>query len=865
MHLVDTLEFDLSLGSEAQAFALQSPAQAFLRGPALRVIDEVFGALSRGDEVWRFEHLELDLGTVSGDDLPAQWARRLRERLWEALPALQADAAAAPAHRPRSAESALSALLHFLHHGRLPWYGPALPAGGFAAWATAVAAAQAPALAAALRAPGAGVARERALCQLPAAALAALAGALGPALPLARWIDEGLDRHDPAARERRAQPLWAAAVAALLRPGGTDARSLRSALRRAAGPHVAETPRLGVAALVQAVRRGQAAGLQAHLHAALHDDPQALARWLRQPGRRSAARRRWLVLALPPAPTLALLQLLAPQVQPLVVALLRRADFGAVWRGDGGQPWSALQRRLLRAALDALVDDVHADPSPIRWLDGLLRRMADGRDPAALALALQARAGGALAQALQDWRAAQGGDGGLAAAWQRAAPALTRGELPAAAGDLALLLARDPAGLRQALFALRHDPVRARRLAAAAAAVAGPAGDACLRLLAGTDAGFAATLLHQASRIALPGDANLQRRCLFEALLAEAPGLPDRRRWWRRWLRRLAVAQGLPSAALQQQLARAPAALPLPAATAQALRRLVPAAASPSARVTPASPAPAKPAHTLARLLDPRRAGTGAAELDAWHTLLDRRDPPLLATLRRALADARTALGLVRRLPALLLQRLLRRLRPGQAAPRADAPADDWVARLQGRAPPSPPRPPVLDQTAPLALDNAGLVLLAPYLPRWFALLGLALDRHFVSLPAAQRAVLLLQWLVDGRAEADETRLALPRLLCGLPFEQPLPRTVVLEAREVESGQQLLQAVISHWGALGQTTPAGLRETFLQREGRLQRDGEAWRLQVLPRAFDLLLDRLPWGWRTLKLATMDRVLHVDWR
>lgn len=864
MHLVDALEFDLSLDSEVQAFALQSSAQAFLRGPALRVIDEVFGALSRGDEVWRFERLELDLGTVSGDDLPAQWARRLRERLWEALPALQAEAASAPERRPRSAESALSALLHFLHHGRLPWYGPSLPAGGFAAWATTVAVAQAPALAAALRAPGAGVARERALCQLPAAALAALAGALGPALPLDRWIDEGLDRRDPAARERRAQPLWAAAVAALLRPGGTDARGLWSTLRRASGPRDAETPRQGVAALVQAVRRGQAAGLEAHLRAALHDDPQALARWLRQPGRRSAARRRWLVLALPTASTLALLQVLAPRVQPLLVALLRRADFGAVWRGDGGQPWSALQRRLLRAALDALVDDAHADPSPIRWLDGLLRRMADGRNPAALALALQARAAGALAQALQDWRAAQGGDGGLAAAWQRAAPALARGELPAAAGDLALLLARDRAGLRQALLALRHDPVRARRLAAAAAAVAGPAGDACLHLLAGPDAGFAATLLHPAARIALPVDAGLQRRCLFEALLAEAPGLPDRRRWLQRWLRGLAVAQGLPPAALQQQLGRARAALPLSAATAQALRQLVPAAASRSPRVPPLPP-PAKPVHTLARLLEPRRAGTGAAELGAWHALLDRRDPSLLATLRRALADARTALGLVRRLPAVLLQRLLRRLRPGQAAPRADAPADDWVARLQGRPPAPPPRPPVLDQTAPLALDNAGLVLLAPYLPRWFALLGLALDQHFVSLPAAQRAVLLLQWLVDGRAESDETRLALPRLLCGLPFEQPLPRAIVLEAREVESGQQLLQAVISHWGALGQTTPAGLRETFLQREGRLQRDGEAWRLQVLPRAFDLLLDRLPWGWRTLKLATMERVLHVDCR
>lgn len=75
----------------------------------------------------------------------------------------------------------------------------------------------------------------------------------------------------------------------------------------------------------------------------------------------------------------------------------------------------------------------------------------------------------------------------------------------------------------------------------------------------------------------------------------------------------------------------------------------------------------------------------------------------------------------------------------------------------------------------------------------------------------------------------------------------------------------MLQAVISHWNALGGTSVQGLRETFLQREGRLQRDEDAWRLRVAPRPFDMLLDRLPWGYATLKLPWMKEVLHVDWR
>ncbi len=81
----------------AQAFALRSPVQAFLRGPALRVIDEVFGALSRGDEVWRCERLELDLGTVSGDDLPAVHSVFKRPLECPTRAGLPADAGPMPA------------------------------------------------------------------------------------------------------------------------------------------------------------------------------------------------------------------------------------------------------------------------------------------------------------------------------------------------------------------------------------------------------------------------------------------------------------------------------------------------------------------------------------------------------------------------------------------------------------------------------------------------------------------------------------------------------------------------------------------------------------------------------------------------
>jgi hypothetical protein len=41
---------------------------------------------------------------------------------------------------------------------------------------------------------------------------------------------------------------------------------------------------------------------------------------------------------------------------------------------------------------------------------------------------------------------------------------------------------------------------------------------------------------------------------------------------------------------------------------------------------------------------------------------------------------------------------------------------------------------------------------------------------------------------------------------------------------------------------------------------RLETPGE-----VPPRAFDMLLDRLPWGYVTIRFPWMPEVLHVDWR
>ena len=168
-------------------------------------------------------------------------------------------------------------------------------------------------------------------------------------------------------------------------------------------------------------------------------------------------------------------------------------------------------------------------------------------------------------------------------------------------------------------------------------------------------------------------------------------------------------------------------------------------------------------------------------------------------------------------------------------------------------------------EAEPIYIFNAGLVLVAPYLPRLLEALGLIADNAFVDAAAVERGIGLLQFAASGGTDCPETELVLNKLLCGAELELPVAREIVLTDRERLTVEELLRAMIEHWSALGSTSIAGLRESFLQREGRLVHKQDAWHLLVEPRAFDMLLDRLPWSFATIKYSWMKEIVHVDWR
>lgn len=168
-----------------------------------------------------------------------------------------------------------------------------------------------------------------------------------------------------------------------------------------------------------------------------------------------------------------------------------------------------------------------------------------------------------------------------------------------------------------------------------------------------------------------------------------------------------------------------------------------------------------------------------------------------------------------------------------------------------------------LDIKAGIYINCAGLVLLHPFLPRLFKVLGIADDDALLQ-PA--RALCLLHYLATGQCIAPEYELLLPKLLCNLPLEQPVESDVDLTAAELEEAAALLEAAVRHWDALGNTSADGLRGAFLVRRGKLsaRSDGD-WLLQVETNSFDILLDQLPWGFGMIKLPWMEKILWVEWR
>jgi len=161
-------------------------------------------------------------------------------------------------------------------------------------------------------------------------------------------------------------------------------------------------------------------------------------------------------------------------------------------------------------------------------------------------------------------------------------------------------------------------------------------------------------------------------------------------------------------------------------------------------------------------------------------------------------------------------------------------------------------------------VENAGLVLFAPYLEMFFSRLGLLENGLFKNTEAQEKAVHLLQGLCTGEQDTDESKLILNKLLCGLDIHFPVKRSVDFTPQDKEQIEGLCNAVIKNWGRLGSTSVEGLRNTFIKRKGKLYKEDMDWRLVVEQSGVDILLQQIPWGFSQIKMKWNVDTLLVDW-
>lgn len=296
--------------------------------------------------------------------------------------------------------------------------------------------------------------------------------------------------------------------------------------------------------------------------------------------------------------------------------------------------------------------------------------------------------------------------------------------------------------------------------------------------------------------------------------------------------------------------------MPAPPATEAPARDLPPPAPAGMATAAPARPSAVRARESRrTRRLPNTTPGTREAPQAGEHQALRTAAPPSSAPGPRGRASTKA----------------------GGVKPEADSPLDRASSRAEGtpvhldsgeaarpretRVPDVGPLPEV---AAGLFVENAGLVILWPFLARFLETLGLVAQGRFPTGSARERAALLLQHLAEGGSEWAEHRLALNKLLCGLPLDAPLPRAIELTEAERGECEALLASIIAHWKALKQTSVRGLREAFLLRAGILTRQAQGWKLEVARTGYDVLLDELPWGIGLVLLPWMEEPVFVQW-
>ena len=170
-----------------------------------------------------------------------------------------------------------------------------------------------------------------------------------------------------------------------------------------------------------------------------------------------------------------------------------------------------------------------------------------------------------------------------------------------------------------------------------------------------------------------------------------------------------------------------------------------------------------------------------------------------------------------------------------------------------------------IEEREKLFVNEAGVVLLHPFLPQLFRNCGWLAKSNVPDRYARTMGVYAIYYLATGKTIVPEYELLLPKLLMGIPWEHPLEPVEELSEDNKAACNELLVEVVKHWTALRNTSPDGLKEAYLQRTGKLEYHNGNWRLGIEQKTQDILLSRLPWGISVIRYPWMENMLTVTWQ
>ena len=163
-----------------------------------------------------------------------------------------------------------------------------------------------------------------------------------------------------------------------------------------------------------------------------------------------------------------------------------------------------------------------------------------------------------------------------------------------------------------------------------------------------------------------------------------------------------------------------------------------------------------------------------------------------------------------------------------------------------------------------ITVKNAGIVLLNNYIEMLIDRLELLEEKQFKDSSSQLNAVHYLQYVVTGLTKTEETLLPLNKVLCGLPITAPVMESIAITEDQKKLINGLINAAISHWPNVGDTSILGFRGNWLVRDGLLIEKEERWELTVEKRVYDLLIHKSPFSFSIIKYPWMKKPLHVIW-